>query len=272
MPNKLIDSIGVGNGLDVTMGRVPNHSVVNKFGINHAVRVVTTPEDIWEYGGLYIYDADGTAPIVSLVSDDPVDIQTITIVGLDIFGNEVSQDITLTGTTRAALTTPLWRVYRMTNISSTGIAGMVYCYIGIGNVPDIDAIRAVIDNGHNQTLMCLITIPKGKVGFLFQGELGMQYNKGGVATHEFAHCHYTSRRLGQVFTVKKSVTLLSNGNSIYQDKRSFPDVIPALTDLKISVIEVSDDMGMFGTLDILLVDESQFSESYLKSIGQPREI
>ena len=160
----------------------------------------------------------------------------------------------------------------MTNISSTGIAGMVYCYIGIGNVPDIDAIRAVIDNGHNQTLMCLITIPKGKVGFLFQGELGMQYNKGGVATHEFAHCHYTSRRLGQVFTVKKSVTLLSNGNSIYQDKRSFPDVIPALTDLKISVIEVSDDMGMFGTLDILLVDESQFSESYLKSIGQPREI
>lgn len=272
MPNKLIDSIAIGNGLDVTMGRIPGQSTVDKFGINHLIGVATTPEDIWEYGGLYPYDDNFTAPIVSLVSDNSADTQTIAILGLDINGDEKEQSITLTGTTRVALTTPLWRVYRMTNHGGVGIIGMVYCYIGTGNVPAVDAIRAVIDNGHNQTLMALYTIPLGKVGFLFRGELGMQYNKTGVATHEFAHCHYESRRCGGVFTVKKSITLLSNGDSIYTDKRSFPDVIPALTDIKLSVLEVSDDMGMFGTFDILIVDEGQFPDSYLDAIGQKREM
>jgi hypothetical protein len=234
-----------------------------------AVSMGQDPEDIWENGGTYIYDANATAPIVSLVSDNGADTQDIVIVGLDITGEEVTQAITLTGTTRAPLTTPLWRVYRMTNDSGVSVVGMLYCYIGVGNVPGATDIRAVLDNGHNQTLMALYTIPKGKVGFLYRGELGMQFTSGGVPSHEFAHCHYESRRFEKVFTVKKSITLLANGNSIYQDSRSFPDVIPSLTDIKLRCIEVSTDMGMFGTFDILLVDETLFPDSFLQAIGQP---
>jgi len=256
-------------GLDITMGKVPGYSVIDKFGVNHDVQTDTTPEDIWEIGGEYIYDADGTAPIVSLVSDNGADNQTIIIIGLDINGREISQGITLTGTTRVALEIPLWRVYRMQNDSATSIVGMVYCYIGTGNVPGVGAIRAAIDDGHNQTLMTLYTVPKGKVAFLFRGELGIQLTSGGVSSQEFAHCHYESRRFGKVFTIKKSITLLANGTSIYVDKRSFPDVIPSLTDIKLTVFEVSTDMGLFGTFDIMLVDETRFEDSYLRAIGQP---
>lgn len=255
--------------LGVNMGLYDGYSVIDKFGINHNVQSSTDPEDIWEYGGTYIYDADGTAPIVSLVSDDPDDTQTIIIIGLDINGDEVEQSIVLTGTTRKALITPLWRVYRMTNDSNVGIVGMVFCYVGTGNTPGANSVRAIIDNGHNQTLMALYTIPKGKVGFLYRGELGMQLTSGGVSSQEFAHCHYESRRLGKVFTVKKSITLLSNGASIYVDERSFPDILPSFTDIKLRAIEVSTDMGMFGTFDILIADESKFSDEYLQAIGQP---
>jgi hypothetical protein len=255
--------------LAVQQGKVSGHSIVDKFGINHSVTEGTDPEDIWENGGVYIYDADGSAPIVSLVSDNAADTNEIIIQGLDINGDEVEQTITLTGTTRVALTVPLWRVYRMTNDSNFGITGLVQCYIGIIDVPITADIRAVIDNGHNQTLMALYTIPKGKVGFLWRGELGIQLTSGGVSTQEFAHCHYESRRFGKVFTIKKSVTLLSNGNSNYIDVRSFPDPIPSLTDIKLRASEVSTDMGLWGTFDIELIDETEFSLAYLQAIGQP---
>lgn len=49
----------------------------------------------------------------------------------------------------------------------------------------------------------------------------------------------------------------------------FPDIIPALTDIKLRVIEVSAEMGFFGTFDILLADETMFPNDYLKAIGQP---
>lgn len=49
-----------------------------------------------------------------------------------------------------------------------------------------------------------------------------------------------------------------------------PDIIPARTDIKLTVESSSNDnVGVFGTFDILLVDESEFSSAYLTAIGQP---
>jgi len=81
--------------------------------------------------------------------------------------------------------------------------------------------------------------------------------------------HYYSRRYGKVFRVKKSISLITAGTSVFQDERTFPDVIPALTDIKLTVEEVSDTMGIWGTFDLLIVDEEQFSDEYLAAIGQP---
>ncbi|MCP4103875.1 MAG: hypothetical protein GY750_21020 [Lentisphaerae bacterium] len=253
--------------LILSMGQMADYSVVDKFGENPDVDTGSDPEDIWEAGGMYNYDADGTAPIVSLISDNSADTAFDVIVeGLDVDGNNVSQTITLNGTNRVALTTPLWRVFRMTNDNSTNLSGTVYCYIGTGGVPAIGNTRAIINNGNNQTLMALYTIPKGKVGFLYRGELGVSRSQ---ATGT-ARCAYYSRRYGKAFTIKKRVDLTNQGSSIYQDSRSFPDVIPALTDIKLTVEEVTaNNTGIFGTFDIMLADENQLSEAFLNAIGQP---
>ena len=229
MPVRIIDGVSIGNGLDISMGRIPGYSVIDKFGENPEIDTGSTPEDIWELGGLYIYDANNTAPIVSLISDNALDTQVISITGLDINGT-------------------------------------VYCYIGTGGVPAAADIRALIDNGHNQTLMALYTVPLGKVGFLFRGELGGSRSQNAGALQ----CAYYSRRVGKVFRIKKRVDITNQGTSIYQDERGFPDPVPALTDIRLTVESVSaNNTGAFGTLCIMLVDEAILGNDYLTAIGQP---
>jgi hypothetical protein len=254
--------------LAINQGLVEGHSVVDKFGRNTLITTASDPEDCWEAGGTYNYDPDGTAPIVSLISDDASDTMIILVQGLDVNREEVIQFITLNGTTRVALDTPLWRVYRMISLFAN-ISGTVYCYTGTGGVPALADTRAIMQAGNNQTLMAIYTIPAGKVGFLYKGGADMSWEGGAFSGTEFANCRYESRRLGEVFTVKRTFTLMSSGDSKFKDERSFPDTIPSGTDIKITIEEVSATMGVNGAFDILLVDEDQFTTEFLQNIGQP---
>lgn len=259
--------------LQVAGGFIPGYSGVGKFGFNPLVTAATDPEDVWEGGGVYNFSAYGTGndDIVSLASDNAADTEPILVVGLNALGEEVEQVITLTGTTRVALTTALSRVYRMINIGTSDIAGTVFCYTGTGAVPSLgDAnVRAVIDNGNNQTQMAIYTVPKGKVAFLVQGESGMLYEAGGPASSSAAaRLSYRVRPLNGVFTIKRTVSLLSTGSSIYSIT-AIPGVIPALTDVLIRVENVSEDMGIWSNFELILVDDTEFTTAQLQAIGQP---
>lgn len=257
--------------LSVNQGKQQGISVVDKFGVNLSIARNSTPEDVWEFGGLYNYDADGTAPIMYLSSSSLNDSVDVSIQGLDVDGYLVNQTITLNGQNIVNLSTALWRVYRMQNEGSVDIEGTVYCHTNptVSNgVPPDSSVRAIIDNGNNQTLMCLYTIPKGYVGFLYRGEVGVELEGNAAALAEYAHCHYESRRFGKVFKVKKAITIMVS-QGYYSDKRSFPDIIPALTDIKVVAVEVSAVMGLWATFDLMLVEEDEFSAEYLQKIGQP---
>lgn len=257
-----------------TSGQVSGVSTLDKFGLNPVIATDTDPEDVWEFGGVYQFSA--TANITQLSSSDNSDTQDIKIAGIDATGFEVEQTITLTGTTPVTIDTALWRIYRMENEGTTDLSGTIYLatsdatYVSVAGVPDDDAdIRAIIDNGNNQTLMAIYTVPKGKVGFLWRGELGMLYTGTVGAGTNFAKLSYRSRRQGKIFKVKKVVSLINNGDSNYFDDRAFKDPIPAYTDIILRTDEVSETMGIWGTFDILLVDENQLSNAYLSAISQP---
>jgi len=260
--------------LKVAMGDIAGYSYVNKFGVNLAVGAATTPEDVWEHGGTYVYDATNTAPIAYVSSDAAADTnQVIKITGLDIDGYEVTQTITPTGTTVLELDTPLWRVYRMSIVGDVSLTGMFYCHTDAtptAGVPSpLSSTRAIIDDGNNQTLMSLYTIPKGKVGFFYIGEVGVQLEGNARDLAEYARIQLEGRPYGGVFRVKKSVSCIVGGNTAYRGERIFPQATPALTDIKATAVEATADMGLWVTFEILLVDESEFSTSYLQSIGQP---
>ena len=260
--------------LDVSTGKVLGASAVDKFGANLAIEVGVAA-DVWEYGGAYTFDAYGTTKGLYISSSSDNDTGEIVVQGLDINGELVTQTLTLNGQTNVELPISLWRTNRMYNNGNTGedFEGVIYCHgdaTPTAGVPDSADVRAVITANNNQTLMAIYTIPRGYVGFLFRGELGVHLEGNSGALAEFAVVHYESARFEKVFRVKKTITMMIGGGSaLYQDPRSFPDVIPALTDVRLRVISVTQDMGIWGAFDILLVDEKNFSDKYLKSIGQP---
>jgi len=255
----------------VSEGKVLGYSTLGKFGYNPAIATTTDPETVWEGGGVYNYST--TADIQSLASDNALDTQSIKIQGLDILGRESIQTYTLTGTTRVALDPLLYRVYRMENMGTTDLAGTIFCYTGTGAVPAIgDAeVKALIDNGNNQTLMALSTVPLGKVGFLYRGEGGLSFSAGPQAT-DYANVEYRTRLKGGVFKIQKRVSIITTGTSIFQDALSFPVPLPALTDIEIYVSEVSAIMGVWAIYEMLLVDEDQLAPEFLDAIGQPTSL
>ena len=138
-------------------------------------------------GRLYNYDSFGTAPIQHISSSDAGDVgQTIAITGLNIDGDEIVQDAETNGQNNVILETPLWRVYRMQNTSDKGedLAGILYCHTDASptaGVPLAANVRAIINDGNNQTLMAIYTVPKGKVGFLWRGEVGVELEGNAVS-------------------------------------------------------------------------------------------
>ena len=78
--------------IGVSMRMYPGIDIVDKFGENPDVDSGTIPEDIWEGGGSYVYDAGGTNPIKYLSSNNVNDITPIEVSGLDINGELVVTD------------------------------------------------------------------------------------------------------------------------------------------------------------------------------------
>lgn len=261
--------------LDVARGLYPTLSIQRKFGVVPSVGVADPPVDIWEFGASqveYIFPVWGTAPIDTLSSDNVADTMDITVVGLDINGLEVQQTVTLLGQAKVTLPTPLWRVYRMWNAGenlvtgqSPAITGTVYCYEDtaiVNGIPqDADAVRAVIIDGNNQTQMMIYTVPADAQGYMTRGETGIQKggNQVGSATVQFR-----VRPFGGTFRTSKTVGLISEGNSYFSTERHPFQVIPPLTDIKATVVDVTGNnpVGLFAEISMII---EKIDEQYVPS-------
>ena len=260
--------------LSVSMGLVDGTTHIHKYGVNDVVTTSTDPETIWDSGGVYPYDANSTTNIKYISSDSLADTNiTIQVQGLDIDGAAVTQTATANGTNVVTLTTPLWRVFRMKNTSAYTNAGTLYCHTAAAPTagdPDAADTRATIEVGHGQTFMAVYTIPAGCVGFVAHIEAGIELTGASpAAAVQYANIHFSAREYGKTFLVKKTFTCISGGNTSFHARPEIPLRFPSLTDLQISVDEVSATMGAWGAFDVLLVEEEMLTTAFLTSIGQP---
>ncbi len=233
------------SGLAIARGDVTDTSNVSKFGQNADIGTAAY-EDIWDVGGVYPYPTNGTAPITHIDSDDALDTEPLEVQGLDITGALTVQTKTLTGTTPVELDTPLWRVFRMKNMGTSDFVGDVQAI----NTADT-VIYAQIQDGNNQTLMALYTIPLGKTGYLQQGTNSLigsnrDYTISG---------RMMMRPYGGVFQLKRTFGLQSDGTSYMIMPFPVPGRIPALTDIKVSAISSSAGGGLNTTFELVLIDD-----------------
>jgi len=233
--------------LDVSAGRIPGTSKINKFGRNQDID--TTSEDVWDGGGIYTFST--TADITHAVSASASDTFDIRVIGLDTNWDEVIQDVTLTGTTAVALTTPLIRCYRAYNISATAALGNIQ--VGVGTTTGSFSaanLRAQITQGFEQTLMAIYSIPRGKTGYAtnFWASLNRTGASASVDTT------VNIRNFGGVFRALLTTGCITSATSLFQrDWNPYP-AIEEKTDVKISAISSANNTDISAGFDIILVD------------------
>ena len=163
------------SGLSIAKGDVTGISYVHKFG--QAPDFDTTDGEVTIWDGAndasinrMVYTYSTTAAIDSISSSNAGDTQEVKVQGLDTNLALVEQTVTLNGQTRVALTTPLIRIFRGKNNGATAFAGNVVVYENTaltGGIPtDTSKIRLLINDGNNQTLMAIFTVPIDKTGYV----------------------------------------------------------------------------------------------------------
>ena len=243
--NDATQNFSVNNfNLEIVKGDVDGYSTINKFGLNENLNT-STFEDIWDVGGVYNYPADNTSPITYLGSDDNNDTEPIEIQGLDENGGLTNQTVTLQGTTHVILPIPLWRIFRMKNAGSNNLSGKVHASNTADNI-----VYAQIENGNNQTLMALYTIPAGKTGYLVQAGASLH----GLTTAYSVDGHFFIRQFGGVFQLKSTFALQTDGTSAIDKPFKLPLRINEKSDLKVNAISTKNGGSLTATFDIILID------------------
>jgi len=242
---------------EIAAGNRANWLTMNKFGENPLVTTTSAPEDVWDYGGLYTFSS--TADISHIASTNNTDTQVIWVEGLDANGDIVLQSVQLQGYTGVALTTPLWRAYRMYNDSATDLAGDIHLVVGndfngVG-VPNTPAgVRAMIRNGYNQTLMCIYTVPNNYWAFFLGGYVSQSGGKN--ANVDFT---WRARLNGKTFRTQSKIGLTSTGSSWWTYRYPVPVKIPQMTDITIrcEYTDIAGGVAVAGGFDLVLAPTTE---------------
>lgn len=227
--------------LNIARGLVKGTSFVHKFGYNPDIDTATDPETVWSHGGLYPWSAlDGAAQTLYVKSSSASDTMSVTFYGHDNAGLEISDTVTLTGTTAVTSTKAFKRIYRAFVTGTVLNVGEITWHTVSGTGTVVCSITA----GEGQTLMALYSIPADKTGYLYTGDCSLNLNK------EITIKFYV-RYPGAPFRIAHVVEL--SGTS-YRYDFPFPPLLPPGTDIEVRVDNANDNnCRVAANFDILLI-------------------
>lgn len=210
---------------DLARGCFSTGKSVHKSGANFDVDVSTDPETIWTGGGLYPWSALTSAQTLYCKSADAGDTGTLFVNGLDSDYKEISESITLTGTTAVTTTKQYLRVSRLAySNGSGGNAGAITAH----TVSGTGTVVGHIDAGKGQSLSAIYTVPAGHTAYMMAGDFSVQKNKG-AQVHMMVRLHGSSFRINHIGEVYEST---------YRYDFPVPLAIPQKSDIDILVAEV----------------------------------
>lgn len=157
---------------EVVKGSFPGKTSLFKFGRSDTIS--TTEQVIWDGGGGAAYEFPTVLETITIVSNSANDVaagtgaRTMIVYGLDDNYDEVSDVITLTGTTPVVTTQTYRRVHRafvLTAGTNSILGGANDGTITITHTTSTQVLAQIKPN-NGQTLMGIYTIPAGKTFFI----------------------------------------------------------------------------------------------------------
>jgi len=238
----------------ISAGLVDGYSTVNKFGRNLDIDTGTTPEDIWGGGGLYTgFPVDTLEPVEVLSSsaDDAsagTGLRTVVVQGLNGDWVEISETITLNGTTPVQSVNSYRRVHTMRG-ETAGSGGFNVGTITVRHATTEANVFLAMLPTTNQTACSAYTIPAGKTGYMMATAGQMR----GPATGS-ADCVLAVRSFGGIFRYRRPFTVSSNYS--YSEALTVPIGFSEKTDIIVRCIATAgSNLELTAGYDLILVDQ-----------------
>lgn len=237
-------------GLQLAKGRINDTTPLFKFGEN--TNVDTAFNTIWDAqdtSKLYPYLT--SAQTIHVCPQNATDDPTIRVFGLDADYNVVIQDATIVSdgvtATPVSLATPLIRVYRAFRVGSSGTmdADILIGTNPTGSTPQTTVAKVSAE--HNQTMMCVYTVPAGHTLYVYDvdcssgTETGGRYVEGRIVKKLYGESAF---RTMASFTMKDQTHSVSFG---------VPQVLPEKTDIEVRARSSSSSNFVTAHIVALLV-------------------
>lgn len=237
--------------LNVASGEYTNISAFFKFG--RSSNIGLTESVIWDGGGDYIFLS--SAEFINVVSDNINDTalgsgaRTLIIYGLDSNFNEISEIITLNGTTHVKSVKEYLRLFRAIVISSG-----TNTVVNGGNIGTISftgftssTLQAKIIPNQSQTLMAVYTVPAGKTGYITGGTFSVGSGKS---------CTFRGRaRDNKVVNAPfNNILILDIYQTSLDIKLNTPYKVTEKTDIAITGIDGTPAISASASFGIILIN------------------
>jgi len=153
---------------EITRGNVSGSSTITKFGFNSDIDTASTPEDIWNTGGVYV--APTAARVHAIVSNSVNDTsagtgcRTVLVFGIIGDYTRVTETVTMNGTTPVNTVNSYLHIH-LIQCRSVGSSGVNAGTITATAATDA-TITATILTGEGQTASSIFLIPAGFTGYI----------------------------------------------------------------------------------------------------------
>lgn len=222
-------------GLHVKRGYVQGHEHVHKFGFNTSV--TTSATLVWNGGGDYTYPT--SAAVLGVVGTSTTDNSQITVQGVDGDYNELSNIVTLNGTTTVTTSGTFLRSYRAFVSDDNEPAGDV-------TITHSGDTVAIISEGEGQTLMATYTVPAGYTAYLYQ----LVFGGAAEVANKFMTVRLRIREPGGIFRTQAKYTTAAQ---TFEEVMDFPLKFTEKTDIEITAQASSGTQQASAMFDLLLI-------------------
>jgi len=247
-----LTSFGTTSTINIAAGDVDGWSNIHKFGavpelsINSTGTIWDRNNTIYPWAAIDNSGLGHTLTVSSVAANNEGSLTTtedgtqVTVMGLDVNFNEISEVIDIVGSTGTG-TTVFRRIYR------------VFCTDGATNTSRVlikagAVVVACVNENWGQSLMSVYTIPAGKTGYLLKGSSSCQASADGTVNM------YVRTQASVAFRIGHSLEVSGAGGQ-YIYEFPVPTMMPAGTDIDVRATSRSNKGRFTATFDIIMVDD-----------------